>query len=447
MLTMPFPSQSVHATCVVVGGGPAGYGAAMAVARAGWDVLLVERHGFLGGMSTAAGLNSYINYRHGRLDLSEAIYRDLRDSLIRSGHGYPGDDGHVDIFDVEACKRTMEQNLLGAGGRLLYHSLLRSVRREHGEWTLEFLAKGASVLVQARFIVDATGDADACALAGAAMTYGRRSDGKTQPMTMIVHLGGFDPAAWERAGNTLIDGRFATGGDCFPDEVRRAREAGEWTIPRERVSMWWSMPADPTRIGINGTRILGRNACDPFDLTAAEIEGRKQAEELSRFFRKYIPGFSASYLLQTGPQVGVRESRRIAGRSTLSEADILASHEPPDTVVRCAYPIDIHGPDNIYTQFDRASAEYLYGIPFGSLLPANFENIAAAGRCISASHEAAGSFRVMPTCMALGEAAGTAVALAASENKTLSEIPASAVRESLRAAKTSHLGWERPCAS
>ncbi|RRJ97084.1 FAD-dependent oxidoreductase [Opitutaceae bacterium TAV4] len=429
-------SKVVHTTCVVVGGGPAGYGAAMAVARAGQQVLLVERHGFLGGMSTAAGLNSYINYQHGGLDLSEAVYRDLRDTLIHSGHGYIGEGGHVDFFDIEACKRTMEQNLLNAGGRLLYHSLLRSVRRERDEWTLEFLAKGAAVLVRARFVIDATGDADACTLAGVTMTHGRRSDGKTQPMSMIVQLGGFDPAAWERAGNKLINGRFATGGDCFPDEVRRAREAGEWAIPRERISMWWSMPADPTHIGINATRILGRDACDPFDVTAAEIEGRRQAAALARFFRDYIPGFSNSYLLQTGPQIGVRESRRIVGRSTMRESDIVACREPADTVVRCAYPIDVHSPDNADMQFDMASKEFLYGIPYGCLLPASpLENIAAAGRCISATHEAAGSFRVMPTCMALGEAAGTAVALAASTGKSLSEIPAQTVREHLQAAR------------
>lgn len=424
----------LEATCVVVGSGSAGYGAAMAAARDGCDVLLIERHGFLGGMGTAAGLGAYINYKHAGRDLSESVYRELRRELFASGHGYAGSDGHVDMFEAEALKRTMETLLLRQGGRILYHCLLRSVSRENDRWRLEFAAKGATLVVRARFVVDATGDADACALAGARMTHGRRSDGKTQPMSMIVQLGGFDPAAWVRAGGTLAQGRFAACGDCFAEQIRRARAAGEWTIPRETIAMWWALPDDPTRIGVNGTRLLGYNACDPRDVTAAEIEGRRQAGELAAFFRKYISGFERSYLLQTGPQVGVRESRRIVGRAVLTEEDILACREPEDLVVRCAYPIDIHQPDSSGTDFDRESREFIYGIPYGCLLPERLENIAAAGRCIGATHEAAGSFRVMPTCMALGEAAGVAAALAARQGRALEEVSAREVRARLDAA-------------
>ncbi|AHF90504.1 FAD-dependent pyridine nucleotide-disulfide oxidoreductase [Opitutaceae bacterium TAV5] len=429
---MNFETREIRATCVVVGGGSAGYGAAMAAARDGCDVLLVERHGYLGGMGTAAGLGSWINYRHQERDLSESMYRELKYVLFEAGHGYPGDGGHVDIFEVEACKHLMEQTLLRHGGRVLYHALLRNVARAGNDWRLEFACKGATVAVRARFVIDATGDADTCALAGATMTHGRRSDGKAQPMSMIVQLGGFDPRAWaSQTGGRLLRNRYAAGGDCFASEVARARAAGEWSIPRENIAMWWSMPDDPARVGVNGTRLLGYNACNPFDVTAAEIEGRRQAQELARFFRKYIPGFGHSYLLQTGPQVGVRESRRIVGRSTLEEADILACREPEDLVVRCAYPIDIHAPDSATTSFDRVSREFLYGVPYGCLLPAGLENIAAAGRCISATHEAAGSFRVMPTCMALGEAAGAAVALAVRHDCLLGDVSARAVRARL----------------
>lgn len=424
---MRFNIQNVDTQCVVVGGGSAGYGAAVAAARDGCDVLLVERHGYLGGMGTAAGLGSFINYRHHGRDLSESVYRELRRELADEGHGYLGDGGHVDVFEMEACKRIMETTLMRHGGRVLYHCLLRAVSREGDGWKLEFTAKGAIIVIRAGFVVDATGDADVCALAGAEMTHGRRSDGKTQPMSMIVQLGGFDPQAWLRAGGKLTHGRYASGGDCFSAEVARARAAGEWCIPRENIAMWWAMPDDPTRVGVNGTRLLGYNACEPFDMTAAEIEGRRQAAELTRFFRKYAPGFENSYLLQTGPQVGVRESRRIVGRRVLTEEDILESREPADLAVRCSYPIDIHHPENSTTDF-REAREFLYGIPYGCLLPRSLDNIAAAGRCISATHEAAGSFRVMPTCMALGEAAGVAVALAHRQGLLLADVPAHAVR-------------------
>jgi len=190
----------------------------------------------------------------------------------------------------------------------------------------------------------------------------------------------------------------------------------------------WAVAGDPTRILVNGTRVQGLNACDPLDHTRAEIEGRAQARELVAFFRKYVPGFARAYLLQTGPQIGVRESRRIVGRATLTEYDILASHMPEDSIALCSYPIDVHQPDGDGTDHTPQRSDYLYGIPYGSLLPAGLENIAAAGRCISATHEAAGSFRVMPTCMSIGQAAGTAAALAHESDIALGSIDGAAIR-------------------
>lgn len=424
-------SKSFRVTCVVVGAGPAGYGAAMAVARGGVDVLLVERYGFTGGMGTVAGLNSYINYHYRGRDLSESVYRQMRDTLIRGGKGYVGDGGHVDFFEVEALKVYQENSFLQAGGKILYHRLLTGVSRVGDEWQLTLTGKGHEVIVRARYVIDASGDADACALAGARLTHGRKSDGKSQPMSMVVQLAGFDPQAWERAGNQLFDHRYASGGDCFAKEIRQAKQQGEWSIPRQNIAMWWSMPIDPTVVGINGTRTLGYDVLDAMDMTLAEIEGRRQAQELEHFFRKYIPGFADAYLLRTGPQIGIRESRRIIGLRTLDEASIMASEVPEDTVVYCSYPIDIHQPDNAGTDFDKATSDFMYGISYGCLLPAGLPNIAAAGRCISASHESAGSFRVMPTCMAIGEAAGTAVVIAASGSRMLSDVTGGEVRQVL----------------
>jgi hypothetical protein len=327
----------------------------------------------------------------------------------------------------------METNVLGTGGRILYHSLLHSVSRDQDQWRLQFLAKGAQVTLRARYVIDATGDADLCALAGAKMRFGRCGDGKVQPMSMVVQLGGFSTAVWAQAGGELIDGKYATGGDVFAEEIKQARAAGEWSIPRDTIAMWWSMPGDPSRVTVNGTRLNGYDACNPLDVTAAEIEGRKQAAELARFFKKYIPGFAQSYLMQTGPQVGVRESRRIVGKKTLTESDVMSCRQPEDTVVKCAYPIDIHQPDGSSTRFEQGE-ELPYGIPFGCLIPEELPNVLAAGRCISATHEAAGSFRVMPTCMAIGEAAGTAVALAQRNHTSVDQVAAADIRAALDAA-------------
>jgi hypothetical protein len=406
------PHHTLETTCLVIGGGPAGYGAALASLRGGCPTLLVERHGYLGGMGTAAGLSCYLNHHHRQTDLAGAVYREFVQSQKDLGAHYYDALAQADFFEPESCKRSMETAILSAGGTLLYHSLLSFVRREGDTWLVGFMSKGSMTHVRCRYVIDATGDADACALAGAGMTHGRRVDGRTQPMSMVVQLGGFDPAGWQAAGHRLVAGRYATEGDHFAAEIARARAAGEWTIPRTEIAMFWSMPGDPTRITINGTRINGCNACNPAETTRAELEGRRQAGELLAFFRRYIPGFSRAYLLQTGPQIGVRETRRIVGRATLDEFQVRSRAMPDSSVVLCSYPIDVHQPDGQGTQFEKVTNDHVYGIPWECLLPAELDNILAAGRCISATHEAAGSFRVMPTCVGLGEAAGTAVALA-----------------------------------
>lgn len=199
--------------------------------------------------------------------------------------------------------------------------------------------------------------------------------------------------------------------------------------------MFWSMPADPTRVTINGTRINGLGACDPLETTRAEVEGRRQAQELLEFFRKHVPGFGGAYLLQTGPQIGVRESRRIVGRGTLDEDQVRSRAMPASSVVLCAYPIDVHSPDGAGTRFEKTGSDHVYGIPWECQLPAELENVIAAGRCISATHEAAGSFRVMPTCMGLGEAAGAAAAMAAREDAAPHEIEGAAIRAELGKAR------------
>lgn len=421
-------SYDLRTDCLVVGGGPAGYGAAAAALEGGISVTLVERHGFLGGMGTAAGLSCYLNHGLENVDVSDVVYRQLISRLAMARSHYHDPIAQADFFEPEACKRIMESYLIERGGRVIYHSLLENVRRVGNEWNATFLCKGGRIQISSDYLVDATGDGDASFHAGAGMTYGRRSDGLAQPMTMVVQVGGFDPAAWAQAGGRLVQQRFASAGDCFNKEIALARAAGEWTIPRNTIAMFWSMPSDPTRVSINGTRVLGLNACKPLEMSQAEAEGRRQALELLGFFRKYIPGFSTTYIIQTGPQLGVRESRRIVGRDTLEESAVRAGLRPASSVVYCAYPIDVHEPNGSETHFEMGEQRKIYGIPWGCLLPQSLENIVAAGRCISATHEAAGSFRVMPTSMGLGEAAGTGVAIAVKNHRKLSEVSPSEIR-------------------
>jgi hypothetical protein len=416
--------------CIVVGGGPAGCAAAAAAAGAGCATLLLERHGFLGGMGTAAGLSAFINYRYRDADLSQGFYRAVQADLAALDATYRTEGGNVDVFEPEALKRVLEERLTGAGVTLALHTAILRIRREGGEWVLQVFRQDGLITWRARYVVDATGDADVATRAGAAVTHGRRSDGRTQPMTMVVQLAGAEPREFSRRVRPLAGDRFIFHSDCLAAEIATARTRDEWHIPRDTVAMFWSMPWDPTRVTINGTRIPGLNATRGGELGLAEAIGRRQAWELAAFFRRYVPGFAHSSLLQTGPQVGVRETRRIVGRATLTEADVLSSRQPEDSVVFCSYPIDVHQPDGTGSDFD-LSDDYCYGIPLGCLLPADLPDLIAAGRCISATHEAAGSFRVMSTCMNLGEAAGTAVGLARHRDVELAAIAGADVRARL----------------
>jgi glycine/D-amino acid oxidase-like deaminating enzyme len=387
-----------EADVLVFGGGPAGVSAALAAARLGASVVLVERHGFCGGMATAAGLSVFINYRAGTTDLSAPIYREIVERLDLIGAHYRTHDLHCDVFEPEALKVVLDRMLEEAGVRTLYHVGPDQIRQSgDGTWEVVCRGKNCQRTLAVRCLIDATGDADASRLAGVETTFGRSRDGRTQPMTMVARLGGFDPVDYHAAGGQLLEGRYVFEGSTRAPEIAEARRLGLWDIPRDDIAMFWSQPWDPTAVTVNGTRVHG-NATDLANFSEAEAQGRKQAWQLLNFMRRFIPGFSRAFLVATGP-------------ATLTESDVLGRVTPEDRICECAYPIDIHDPDGASDTFDLEQSTR-YGISYQCLLPKNVEWFLAAGRCISASHEAAGSFRVMPTCSSLGQAAGTAAALA-----------------------------------
>jgi hypothetical protein len=430
--------RAEEANVIVFGGGPAGVSAALAAARLGSSVVLIERHGFCGGMATAAGLSVFINYRAGTMDLSASIYREIINHLDLLGAHYRTDDLHCDIFEPEALKIVLDRMLSDAGVRVLYHVWPDRIDQSRsGEWEVVCRGKNCQLTLLARCLIDATGDADACRLARVETTFGRSRDGRTQPMTMVVRMGGFDPVAYQAAGGQLLDGRYVFEGSARSDEIAEARRLGLWDIPRDDIAMFWSQPWDPTAVTINGTRIHG-NAANLVGFSGAEALGRQQAWQLLEFMRRFIPGFSQAFLVATGPQIGVRETRRIIGRATLTESDVLGRVVPDDTICECAYPIDIHDPDGSSDTFDLDQSTR-YGISYKCLQPLGVEWFLAAGRCISASHEAAGSFRVMPTCSSIGQAAGTAAALAVASGIPPSKVSAVQVVDSIERAQPSGL--------
>jgi glycine/D-amino acid oxidase-like deaminating enzyme len=317
-----------EADVLVFGGGPAGVSAALAAARLGASVVLVERHGFCGGMATAAGLSVFINYRAGTTDLSAPIYREIVERLDLIGAHYRTHDLHCDVFEPEALKVVLDRMLEEAGVRTLYHVGPDQIRQSgDGTWEVVCRGKNCQRTLAVRCLIDATGDADASRLAGVETTFGRSRDGRTQPMTMVARLGGFDPVDYHAAGGQLLEGRYVFEGSTRAPEIAEARRLGLWDIPRDDIAMFWSQPWDPTAVTVNGTRVHG-NATDLANFSEAEAQGRKQAWQLLNFMRRFIPGFSRAFLVATGPQIGVRETRRIIGRATLTESDVLGRVTP-----------------------------------------------------------------------------------------------------------------------
>ena len=212
---------------------------------------------------------------------------------------------------------------------------------------------------------------------------------------------------------------------------QRARDEGSVDVPRELVSFFIS--PYPDEVTVNMTRVVDIDPLDPEDLTRAEVESRLQAMQLFEFFRKYVPGFENARIAGTGTQVGIRESRRIVGRYTLTREDVLQARKFDDAVARSAYPIDMHNPAGSGTTTQRLAPGESYEIPYRRLVPVNREQLLVAGRCISTTHEALASTRLTPTVMTLGQAAGTAAALAARAACGWEIYDVRALREQLRA--------------
>jgi hypothetical protein len=257
---------------------------------------------------------------------------------------------------------------------------------------------------------------------------GRDSDGLTQPMTMFFRVGNVDRERVDeyfRQHPEEIEQRMA-----FSSCIKRAQAAGDYTIPRERLSLYESPQEGVWRVNVS--RILAVDGTKVEDLTRAEIEGRRQVMEILAFLRKYVPGFEQCTLIDTAAQVGVRETRRIEGEYTLTLDDLITGRDFDDTIAYAAYPIDIHDPKSAGGGIsNRGETANAYQIPYRCLVPLEVEQLLVAGRCVSATHEALGAIRVMPPSFAMGEAAGTASALAVQEGVPPRRVPVGWLRETL----------------
>ena len=385
-----------QADVVVVGGGPSGLCAAITAAEEGADTLLIERYGFLGGMATAGLVNPFMTWMAGGEPIIEGLFARLRERMKEVDAWSPDPEGGR--FDPEVFKLVADEMALAAGVRLRLHTTLAGVESDSGQLIrIAVLSKSGLEAIEGRVYVDCTGDADLCAWAGADIEVGREEDGLGQPMTLNFRMGGVDedriPSRDEI--NALYDA---------------AKERGEIDNPRENVLFFYS--TRPGEIHFNTTRVVKLDATNAEDLTAAELEGRRQVRQMVEFITKRVPGFEKAYLLRMGAQIGVRESRRVMGDHLLTTDDVLSARKFDDGIARGSYPVDIHNPAGTGTVIRRLPPGEAYDIPYRCLRPRGFANLLVAGRPISADHGAHSSLRVMPIAMAVGEAAGVAAALA-----------------------------------
>lgn len=421
----------MHYDVIVCGGGPAGVMAAVAAARLGARTALVERYGFLGGMATTALVLPLMTF-HASLD--EQVVTGLPQELIDRVMALGGSPGHlpdpigfcptITPVDPEVLKLAHQELAAEAGVELLLHTFVAGARTRGGRLeAVTVAAKEGLRELEAGVFVDCTGDGDLAARAGAPFEYGRTRDGLAQPMTTMFRIIGVE---WEEIARYAADHPedFVLG--CDPRELARlpapavagffrlvheAKERGEFPIERDRVLMFST--GRPGEAIVNMTRITRQDGTTTAGLTRGETEGRRQVFRVMEFLRRRVPGLNRAELVQTGIQVGVRETRRFRGDYTLTGRDVVTGAAFADSVARGAYPIDIHSPSGGELEAIRMPPGTSYDIPYRCLLPREVEGLLVAGRCLSADHEALASARISATAMALGQAAGTAAALAA----------------------------------
>jgi hypothetical protein len=432
---------------LVVGGGNAGCAAALAAARNGARVLLVERYGFLGGTATASMVGPWMTFHSGDDRIVGGIAQEMVDRLVLRG----GSPGHIHDasdyvptitpFDPEIHKALLFEMMRESGVSLLLHAWFLDAVVERGRVaSASFATVGGIVEVSAKRTIDATADAYVAASAGVPTQQGD-ARGRVQPASLMFRLSHVDLAALSHYVRQYPDQMRSSlkTHERTPDALTAvaglyelwdaARERGAVTVPRELVSFFATPYAD--EVTVNMTRVVGVDPLDPDDLTRAEVEARGQVMQLLDFFRKDVPGFANARIAATATQIGVRESRRIEGEYTLTADDVLHARTFDDAVARSAYPIDIHNPAGSGTTTHRLAPGTSYEIPYRCLVPKNVEDLLVAGRCISTTHEALASTRLTPTVMTLGQAAGTAAALSLHANVSPRALDAAVLRERL----------------
>ena len=447
---------------IVAGGGPAGTAAAIAAGRQGLSTLLLESTGCAGGTGTSGALPFWLGTMNGSIPFPQMIARGLQykdcdrprkvvagifeDAVnrIKAQHGgvgpcvlaqtdrYPGLDRlgcHDEFtFDIETGKRVLDAMLLEAKVDVLYYTqavdVSRSGNRIDGVW---FVNKSGLQFASAGAVIDATGDADLVDRAGFATYKGDRITGETTIVSLVTHLENIDPGPMERYLNAGNDPWFR------PLCAKAMEEHPDLDLPEHLIL--FPMLQDGVFMINGGTSFPDYDGTSGRDMTALTIRGRNRAKLLAEvLFRHYIPGGENCRLRLTAAYPGVRETRRIVAERMLTEDDLLEGTHFADTVALAGRHFDLSRKKGgqVFAEAGRHVKNGITEIPFSAMIPKGSANLLAAGRCIAADGQALGPARIMSTCFAVGEAAGTAAGLMLRDNAEFGTIDRQELRRTLR---------------
>ncbi len=422
---------------VVLGGGPAGIAAASCAARGGASVLLVERYGFLGGMGTAAGVTNFCGLHanvHGEI---RQVVHGIADELLERIAALDGLNEphlvlgkiHAQAYDIAAYKCAADQLVLGCGSQILFHALAAGVQRaaDGSVGALILETKSGRQAVRSRLFIDCSGDGDLAHAAGAAMEKGDDQGHVLYP-SLMFRVGEVDAA---RAGEAWRS---------IPQLMDDAQAAGEFRFPRRGAIVRPQKHPYEWRVNVTQLRDAEGDAVDGTDaraLSAAEIEGRRQVLDYVRFLRAKVPGFENAYTLDIAPQVGIRETRRLIGEYMLTAGDVLGCATFDDAIGVNGWPLEKHVAGDVHWSWPPIPESRGYNqLPYRMLVPmraaGGAANLLVAGRCASMTHDGQSAARVSGACFVMGQAAGTAAAMALRDGVEVGRIDTTSLQERLR---------------
>lgn len=434
----------------VIGGGPGGIPAAIAAARRGKRVILVERNSFLGGAATSGlGILGYLD-REGNKALG-GIAQELIDRLQHM-HGALGHfrcPVHNSISPVspECFKIVAVEMCREEGVDILFNNELLDVDVENERVTaVTVYGKCTRTVISARVFIDATGDGDLAYMAGAAFRSGQDTTGIMQPSTLMFTVTNYDlekmlayveahPEDFgikeDYAKGYDTDFFRATPGHCFiglTEMIRRAKEAGDFDVPRNQF-IYITTPTEGA-LAINTTRITNIDASDIYQLSDGLVQGYRQVHTLINFMNKYIPGFENARLSSIAPSLGIRETRHFEGVYRLTREKMYSDYVRENAVAQSAYNIDIHS--GVKDHIDLTPVGVPFGIPYGSLVPVRMDGLLLSGRTICLDTDTYASARVMGVCLAVGEAAGEAAAISLEDGIEVRQVSVPKLRGRLK---------------